>query len=71
MIVKTKLKQWGSSLGIVVPSEVVKEEKLSEGSEVIVDIQKKGSLWDIFGTLKDRKLNAQKIKDQARKDWSM
>jgi len=69
MITKAKVKKWGSSLGIVIPTEIVHEEQLKPGTEIIIDVHKKGTLWDIFGTLKTAKLDSQKIKDQARKDW--
>ena len=69
MQTKAKLKRWGSSLGIVVPSDVVKAESLKEGEEVVLSIKKKNNLEDLFGSLKGWKINAQKMKNDARKDW--
>ncbi|HLC71917.1 MAG TPA: AbrB/MazE/SpoVT family DNA-binding domain-containing protein [Candidatus Nanoarchaeia archaeon] len=70
MITKTTLKSWGSSLGVVVPKEVVNAEHLHEGEEVILEIRKKHSLQEIFGSLKDWKIDSQKMKDESRKEWA-
>ncbi len=70
MITKAKIKTWGSSLGIVIPSQVVKEEQLKPGAEVLVDIKKKPTLREVFGIAKDWKIDPQKLKDQLRKEWS-
>lgn len=68
MDTKVKLRKWGSSLGIIVPSEVVKEENLKEGDDVFVKI-KKNPLKETFGILKDWKTDTQKLKDGIRKGW--
>ena len=69
MITITKLKPWGSSLGIVVPNEIIKAEHLKEGEEIIIEIKKKHSLKKVFGTLKNWKINSQQVKDELRKEW--
>ena len=70
MQAKAKLKKWGSSLGLIVPAEIVKKEDLREGEEIVVDIRKRKTLEDIFGSLKDWKIDSQKMKDEARRDWN-
>ena len=70
MITKAKLKSWGSSLGIVVPREIVIEEHFQEGEEVVLEIRKKHSLQDIFGSLREWKIDTQKMKDESRKEWA-
>ena len=70
MIAKATLKHWGSSLGLVVPSEVVKAAHLKEGEEVLIEIQKQRNLKDIFGSLSHWKINSQKMKDELRKEWA-
>ena len=69
MITKAQVKSWGSSLGVIVPRDIVYAEHLKEGDEIIIEIKKKPSLRDIFGTLRDWKVNPQKLKDDARKEW--
>jgi len=63
------LKKWGSSLGVVIPAELVEEEKLEEKEKVIIEVKKISTLSDVFGSAKDWKIDAQKAKDEARKDW--
>jgi len=67
MEVRTKLKKWGNSLGIIIPKEILLNNALKEGEEVLIDIEKNRDLSDVFGTIKNSKLNAQEIKDQIRK----
>lgn len=62
------VKKWGSSMGIVLPKEIVKNQAIKEGDEVVINVFKKGDLSDIFGTLKTN-LTGQQLKDLSRKDW--
>lgn len=70
MISKAKLKEWGSSLGVVIPREIVKKEKLSIGEEVIIDIKRKNKVKEIFGALSEWGIDSQKMKDELRKEWN-
>ncbi len=70
MIIQARLRRWGNSIGIVIPSEFLREKNVREGEEVIIDIKKKEKMKKIFGSLKDWKINAQKLKDELRKEWS-
>lgn len=65
-----KAKKWGSSLGVVIPSKIVKEEKLREGDEVVIEIRKKRTIKEVFGSMKGLKIDSQKMKDELRKEWS-
>lgn len=53
-MVTCKTKQWGNSLGIIIPKGVVKELNLKPNEEVFIDINKKGTnvLKELFGTMK-------------------
>jgi len=56
--VKTKLKRWGNSYGVVVPINSVEEEGAKEGDEVIILMRKKEKiniLRETFGTHKFKK----------------
>lgn len=66
MIAKARLRSWGSSLGVVIPSEVIKSQNLKEGDEVSVDIKPATTLKDLFGILKGHEIDAQKMKDELR-----
>ena len=54
-------------MGIVVPREALINQNLKEGEEVMVEIEKRTDISDVFGSLKDWKINAQKFKDETRK----
>ena len=69
MKVQTVLRKWGNSIGVVIPKYIIEKEKLSEGEEVTVIIEGKNDLKDVFGSLKDWKIDTQKFKDELRKEW--
>lgn len=68
---KTRIKEWGNSLGIIIPNEIVIKEKLNPDDQVIVTITKKDTLEDFFGKLKGSKIDSQKMKDESRKTWNL
>lgn len=68
--IKTKLRRWGNSLGIVVPLNKI-NESFKEGEEVKVLLTKEDkNLKNIFGALKGWKINSQKFKDRIREEES-
>jgi antitoxin component of MazEF toxin-antitoxin module len=68
MAVAVKTRQWGHSLGIVIPSEMVERLNIKPDEEVVLEIQKKeNALKELFGALKFQKPTA-KILDEVRKD---
>lgn len=69
MSFKTKVKGWGNSMGIVIPADLVKLEKLKPNEEVVVEIRKSNVLKETFGLLKGKEINAQKLKDELRREW--
>jgi len=68
---KTKIREWGNSLGIVIPKDVALKENLKAEDQVTVTILKKDTLEDFFGRLKGSKIDAQKMKDDSRKIWDL
>jgi predicted DNA-binding antitoxin AbrB/MazE fold protein len=69
MAVEARIKRWGNSFGIVIPAEEMKEQGFKEGEEVIVDIRKKKTMGELFGSLKGWDVNAQDVKDELRRGW--
>lgn len=69
-MIEGKLRKWGTSLGLVVPKEIVVKERLQPGQEVMFDIKKRLSVKETFGVLKNWKINSQKVKDELRKEWA-
>ena len=61
-------KKWGSSIGVILPKEMVEKQGIKEGDEIIINVFKKGNLKDVFGKLKTT-MPGQKFKDVARKGW--
>ena len=52
MNVKVKAKQWGNSVGIVMPREAVREFDIHPGEELIIEIRKKENLLkELWGAL--------------------
>lgn len=69
--IKTRIKRWGNSYGIVVPITIINQENLEEGSEVRITIQseKKTKVKEIFGILKGKlKRNTQEALDEIDKE---
>lgn len=68
MEVEAIAKKWGSSIGFVIPKEVVEKEKIKPNSKVKFEIIKVTDISDTFGKLK-RKVSGQEFKDRARAGW--
>jgi antitoxin component of MazEF toxin-antitoxin module len=67
---KVKAKQWGSSLGFIIPSEIVKEQRIKEGDELEVEVQKVTDIEKLFRKYKrPAGMTAQQIKDEIRAGW--
>lgn len=62
-------RKWGSSIGFIVPKEIVEKEKIKPNSKVVFEIVKVTDISDSFGRLK-RKVSGQEFKDIARKGWN-
>ncbi|HUR68346.1 MAG TPA: AbrB/MazE/SpoVT family DNA-binding domain-containing protein [Candidatus Thermoplasmatota archaeon] len=66
---EVEVRKWGNSLGIIIPADVAREEGLKEHDRALVRIMKvRYPHPSSFGSLKDLKLDAQKLKDQLRRD---
>ena len=50
-MVEVELKEWGNSLGVIVPSEKLKEFKLRKGDKIDIDIVQKKKI-EGFGLCK-------------------
>ncbi len=62
--VQTKLKKWGNSFGLVVPTKLIEKENLSEGNEVTVLVIKKAvNLRQFFGVHKFKKSVEEMMKE--------
>ena len=70
MEIDTIPKKWGSSLGIIIPTKIVKTEQIQAGQKIRVDIlsKKKTTGADIFGKFKFKK-PIQVLLDETDKDF--
>lgn len=70
VIVTARIRQWGSSLGIVIPREAVEASRFKVDQEVTLDVKADSAVAKAFGTRKEWKINSQNVKDELRKEWS-
>ncbi len=68
MPIRTVVRKWGNSLGVVIPSEEASREGLRENDEVEVVIRKALDIRELFGKYKFRDL--QKLKEELREGWA-
>jgi len=65
---RARVRRWGSSLGIVVPSGIARSLRLRAGDEVVIEIDQAG-IEEAFGSLKDWTVDPQRLKDELRRGW--
>jgi antitoxin component of MazEF toxin-antitoxin module len=71
MPIETKVKRWGNSLGIIIPSETIATRKIKENQSIsfIILEDSKKVLEETFGSLRNKlKRSSQKIKDELRRE---
>ena len=74
MGVEVTTKKWGNSIGIVIPSEMVKRLNIKPEEKLTIEIEKKSNvLKELFGAIKFKK-STEEILKESRKDleskWS-
>ncbi len=68
--VKTKLRKWGNSLGIIISRKETMKENMKEGEQVTALILKSGHpLEELFGTLKFKKSTEAILRESDREAW--
>ena len=68
----TKTRKWGNSLGVRIPKEAVREMRLRENQDIVIDIKPKANvLKELFGFAKGRvSKSSEEILKEARKNLS-
>jgi antitoxin component of MazEF toxin-antitoxin module len=64
-------RKWGSSVGIVIPKEIVEKEHIKPNEKVRVTVNKitlARDLWNL-GPLVRKDKSTQKVKDELRAGW--
>ncbi len=67
MAIRTVMRKWGNSLGVVIPREEATKEGLKENDEVEIVIRKAVDIRQLFGKYKFKDL--QSLKDEMREGW--
>ena len=70
MEIEAEVKQWGNSLGVILPKDLAKKENIKPGDKVKIVVNHNNVLRDTFGSLPDWEIDSQKVKDELRKEWS-
>ncbi len=71
MEIKTTAKRWGSSIGVIIPKEVVDAKKIKENDKITIEIKTRplaGNMFGRFPKLTSGK-SAQELKDEIREGW--
>ena len=68
MAIEATVRKWGSSVGVVLPKELVEAQGLKENQKVLIEVVKEANLTHLFGTLKTG-MSGQEFKDMVRKGW--
>lgn len=58
-------RKWGNSIGVALPSEVIREENIMPNDKLVLSVRKVVPLKDIFGKLK-MKESAEEILKEIR-----
>jgi len=67
MVIRTTLRKWGNSYGVVIPKDVALKEGIKEDDEVEVIIKKAVDIRSLFGKYKFE--DVQRVKDELREGW--
>ena len=68
--VEVVAKRWGSSLGVIIPKQIVDDEHISENQKIVIEIKRNITVNDIWGLIPDGwKISTQELKFVARKGW--
>ncbi len=66
---EVKTRKWGSSIGVVLPKEIVDEVGIKPDETIRIDVRKPVKVKDVFGMFPEWKRPTQEIKDEARAGW--
>ncbi len=70
MEIETIAKRWGSSIGIIIPKEIVETNKIRENDVIKIEIKNRPLAREFFGRFKGKfKHSTQELKDEARRGW--
>ncbi len=67
---KVRVRKWGNSVGIIIPSDIVRDEGLKPGTDIELMLlhDSRRVLHELYGSLKGKGLSGQKFKDEIRRE---
>ncbi|MBI2045086.1 AbrB/MazE/SpoVT family DNA-binding domain-containing protein [Candidatus Pacearchaeota archaeon] len=71
MEIKAIAKKWGSSMGVIIPKEVVDAKKIKENDTIVIEVKTRPLAGNLFGKFPrlTSKQTAQELKDELREGW--
>ena len=68
---KVIARKWGSSIGVVIPKNLIEVGRIKENDEIVIEIKRKPQVKELFGAFPKWKSNhsAQELKDGMRNEW--
>ena len=68
MAIEVRTKRWGSSIGVVIPSETIEKLNIKPDEDIVIEIEKKNNvLKELFGAVKFKR-STEEILKETRKD---
>ena len=68
--IESQLRNWGRSIGVVIPKEAVIKEHLAEGDTVeIIILKKSNALKETFGKFKFKRTTDEILKESDEENW--
>lgn len=69
--VKVITRRWGNSIAVVIPKEIIDNQRIKEDQEIVIEIKmEKPTVGELFGKFpRLRDWSAQELKDEARRGW--
>ncbi len=69
--VESKVREWGRSLGVVIPKDLVSKEKIRAGDKIkLMIIKDHNSIKKTFGTFKFKKTTEEMLKEADKEAWN-
>lgn len=69
--VESQAREWGNSIGIVIPKEIAANEKIKPGDKVkIILLKKTNALKETFGTVQLKRTTEDILKEVDEEAWN-
>ncbi len=57
VIAEVEVKEWGNSIGLIVPAHIVNELKIKPKDKIIIEVKKENPLKELWGFGDGKKIN--------------